>query len=142
MVKECDVVCHRLDGLSMFVGVLQDLIARDDAPLHFIKDDMAPKLDLGSALVPRDGPCVWLEEAEDLLVGGDGSAFEDPVARLRDHPLDQREYALGLAAPACDLRLRLLTECRHHTAGLLHHPFGDFYELLVQLLLLCLFLFA
>src|SRR5947209_2842866 len=105
MVKECDVGCHRLEGLSRFARVLPDLVARDDAPLRFIKDDVAPKLDLGSALVPRDGPCVRLEEAENLLVGGDFLAFEDPVARLRDHPLDQREYALGLAAQTRGLRL-------------------------------------
>src|SRR5437660_8625136 len=32
MVKERDVVCHRLDGLPMFVGTLQNLIARPDPP--------------------------------------------------------------------------------------------------------------
>src|SRR5436305_11036881 len=107
-----------------------------------VQDDVTPIFNLGSALVPRDGPCVRLEEADDLLVGGDFLAFEDPLARLRDHPLDQREYALGLGAQAHGLLLALLTECHHHPAGLLHHPLSDFYELLVQLLLLCLFVFA
>src|SRR5258708_7200289 len=37
MVKERDVVCHRLDGLSMLVGMLQDLVACDDATFDFTK---------------------------------------------------------------------------------------------------------
>jgi hypothetical protein len=54
MVKERDVVCYRLDGLPMLVGMLQDLIARDDAALDFIEDDVAAKFDLGSATVSEE----------------------------------------------------------------------------------------
>src|SRR5712691_6625767 len=35
MLKERTVVLHRLHGLSMLMGMLQDLVAGDDASLHF-----------------------------------------------------------------------------------------------------------
>ena len=70
--------------------MLQDLIARHDATLDFIEDDVAAKLDLGSAFVARNGACVRLKEAEHLLVGGNFFALEHPAARLHDHPLHQR----------------------------------------------------
>jgi hypothetical protein len=71
MVKERDVVCYRLDGLPMFVGMLQDLVACDDPPLDFIKDHVPPKLDQSPTFVPRNGAGVRFKEAEDLLVRGD-----------------------------------------------------------------------
>jgi hypothetical protein len=37
MLEDLLVVLHRLDGLPMLMGMFQDLIARDDATLHFIK---------------------------------------------------------------------------------------------------------
>src|SRR6266704_1042418 len=79
---------------------------------------------------------------EDLLVGGNFFAFEDPAARLRDHPLHQRQHRLGLGEEPLGLRRSLLAEHRHHTGGLPHHLLGGLDELLVQLLLLHLFLFA
>ncbi len=45
MLKERTVMGHGLDGLSMLVGVFQDPVARHDAALHFIQDDLPPKLD-------------------------------------------------------------------------------------------------
>ena len=50
---------------------------------------MPPKLDQGTAFVPRNGARVWFKEAEHLLVGGDFLACEHPAARLRNHPLHQ-----------------------------------------------------
>src|SRR5260370_36129701 len=98
MVKEYDVVCHGLDGLSMFVGMREDLVARDDTALHFIQDDVATEFDQRPAFVPRNGAGVWFKEAEHLLVRGDFLALEDPAARLRNHPLHQGEYPLSLGA--------------------------------------------
>jgi hypothetical protein len=51
MLEDLLVVLHRLNGLPMLMGMFQDLIARDDATLHFIKDDVATELDLGAANV-------------------------------------------------------------------------------------------
>src|SRR6266567_9511424 len=105
MVKERDVVCHRLDGLSMLIGMLQDLVACDDATLDFIKDHMPSELDQGPAFVARNGPGMRLKEAEHLLVGGDFLALEHPAARLRDYLLHQRKDLLGLGAQARGLSL-------------------------------------
>ena len=116
----------------MFVGVLQDLVARDDATLDFIEDHMPPELDEGPAFVPRNGPGMWLKEAEHLLVGGDGSALEHPAARLRDHLLHQGEHRLGLAAQALGLLLGLLAQRLDNACGLPHHVFSRLHELLVQ----------
>src|SRR5206468_4411949 len=82
MAEDRLVMLHGLNRLSMFVGMLQDLVARDDAALDFIKNDVAAELDLGPAFVPRDSTRVRFEEAEDLLVGGNFLPFEDPAARL------------------------------------------------------------
>jgi hypothetical protein len=65
MVKERDVVCHRLDGLSMLVGMLQDLVACDDATFDFIKDDVPPEFDQSPTFVPGNGAGVRFKEAED-----------------------------------------------------------------------------
>ena len=87
MLEDLLMVLHRLDGLPMLMGMFQDLIARDDATLHFIKDDVATELDRGAAFVAGNSAGVWLKEAEHLLLGGNFFAFEDPAARLHDHPL-------------------------------------------------------
>lgn len=111
-------------------------------PSTRIKDDVAAELDLGPTFVPRDGACVRFEEAEHLLVGGNFLPLEDPAARLRNHLLHQGQYRLGLREEPLGFRLGLLAERRHHTGGLPHHMLGDLHELLVQLFLLRLFVFA
>src|SRR5258708_40010249 len=89
MVKEYDMVCHGLDGLSMFGGMQEDLVARDDTALHFIQDDVATEFDQRPAFVPRNGAGVRLKEAEHLLVRGNFLALDHPLTRLRDHLLHQ-----------------------------------------------------
>src|SRR5260370_2744237 len=55
MRKERLVVRHRLNGLPMLGWVFQNLVARHDAALHFIQDDMPSELDQRAAFVARDG---------------------------------------------------------------------------------------
>src|SRR5947209_4103027 len=142
MLEDLLVVLDRLGGLPMLVGVREDLIARDDPPIDFIKDDMATKLDEGTAFVPRDGPCVRLEEAEHLLLRCHLLAVEHSAACLSNHLLHQRQHLLGLREQALGLRLGLLAQCLDHACGLLHHLLGRLDQLLVQLLLLGLFFFS
>ena len=110
MVKEHDVMCHGLGSLPMLIGMLQDLVARDDAALHFIEDDVPPKLNQGTAFVARDGAGVRLEEAEHLLLRCDLLAFEHSATCLSNHPLDQRQHILCLGQQTLGLRLGLLVE--------------------------------
>src|SRR6266566_7656742 len=88
MGKECDVVCHRLDGLPMLIGMREDLVARHDAALDFIEDHLSAKLDQCAACMPRDGTGVRLKQAEHFLLAGHLLALKDTGARLDDHPLD------------------------------------------------------
>src|SRR5258708_6104807 len=60
---------HCLHRLPVLGGMLQDLVARHDATL-LIEHDKAPKFHLRSALVSRDGSCMWLKQAEHLLARG------------------------------------------------------------------------
>src|SRR5216683_6063913 len=108
MVKERHVVCHRLDGLSMLVGMLQDLIACDNATFDLIQDDVPPEFDQSPTFVPGNGPRVRFKEAEDLLLRGDFLALQDSVARLRNHPFHQREDPFSLTAQSRCLSLALL----------------------------------
>src|ERR1700686_701397 len=89
MFKERTVVCYGLYGLSMLVGVLQDLVACDDATLDFIEHHLAAKLNQCAALVPRDGTGVWLKQAEHFLVRTHLLALKHTGARLDDDALDQ-----------------------------------------------------
>ena len=45
MRKQRLVVCHRFHRLSMLGRMLQDLVARHDAPVDFIKDQLSAKFD-------------------------------------------------------------------------------------------------
>src|SRR5260370_7766961 len=67
MLKERLVVPHRFNGLPMLSGVFQNLVARHDATLHLVEDDVSAKLDERPALVARNGAGVRLAEAEHLL---------------------------------------------------------------------------
>src|SRR5947209_6988075 len=66
MVKERAVMAHRLDGLPMLVGMLQDLIACHDAALHFIKDHLATKLDQRPAFMAGNGTRMGLKDPRAL----------------------------------------------------------------------------
>src|SRR5260370_42646486 len=77
MAKEGDVVSRRLDGLSMLVGMLQDLVACDDATFDFIQNDVPPEFDLGPPFVSRNGAGVRFKEAQYFLFGGNFFPLED-----------------------------------------------------------------
>src|SRR5260370_37463435 len=96
MVKERDVVCHRLDGLSMLVGMLQDLVACDDATFDFIQNDVPPEFDLRPPFVSRNGAGVRFTEAQYFLFGGSFFPLEHPPTRLRDALFHQTEDLLVL----------------------------------------------
>ena len=104
------MVAHRFHRLPMLVGLLQESITRHDAALHFIEDDVPPKLNQGTAFVARDGAGVRLEEAEHLLLRCDLLAFEHSATCLSNHPLDQRQHILCLGQQTLGLRLGLLVE--------------------------------
>src|SRR5258706_4954111 len=61
MRKERLVVLHRFHRLPMLIGVLQNLVARHDAALHFIQDDLPPKFDQRAAFMARDGAGMRLK---------------------------------------------------------------------------------
>jgi len=142
MLEDLLVVLDRLGGLPMLVGVREDLIARHDPPIDFIKNDVATELDERTAFVPRDGPRVRFEEAEHLLLRCHLLAFEHSAACLSNHPLDQRQHILCLCEQTLRLRLALLAQCLDHLCSLLHHLLGRLDQLLLQLLLLGLFVFS
>src|SRR5260370_3893423 len=99
MLKERLVVPHRFDGLPMLGGVFQNLVARHDAALHLVEDDVAAKLDERTALVARNGARVRLEEAEHLLARSHLLALQHTTACLGDHALDQWQPPLRLLEP-------------------------------------------
>ena len=102
---------------------------------------LSPKFHLRSALVPRDGTCVRLKEAEHLLVRGHFLALQHAAARLGDDALDQREHLLSFRVQSLRLLLTLLAQGLHDTLSLPHHLFRRLDELLIQgALLLDLFL--
>src|SRR5260370_5193885 len=105
MAKERCVVVPRLDGLSMLVGMPQDLVACDDATFDFIQNDVPPEFDLGPPFVSRNGAGVRFKEAQYFLFGGNFFPLEDPPTRLRDHLFHQREDLLGLCAQSRGLPL-------------------------------------
>src|SRR2546423_7487318 len=108
MVKERDAVCHRLDGLPMFVGMLQNLIARHDPPLDFIEDDVPPKLDQGPTFVSRNGAGVGFKDPRALsgpkglsCPPEPGCAFvKSPASPGGAPPRPRRAVALPAAASA------------------------------------------
>ncbi len=65
--KDLPMMLDRRGGLPMLVGLLQNLLARHDAPIHLIEDHMPPKLDLSPALVTGNSAGVWLKEAQHLV---------------------------------------------------------------------------
>ncbi len=125
----------------MLVGMLQDLLAGDDATFDCIQHHVPPALEQGTALVARNGPRLRLKEAEHLLLGGDLLALAHPAARVRDPLLQQREHLLGLGAQARGLSLRLLAQRRHHPARLLHQVLAELHELVLPRCLLGLLVF-
>src|SRR5258708_21075571 len=96
MLKERLVVPHRFDGLPMLGGVFQNLVARHDAALHLVEDDVAAKLDERTALVARNGARVRLEKADHLLARSHLLALQHTTAFLGDHALDQSQDPLRL----------------------------------------------
>ncbi len=61
MFKKRDVVCHCFYRLPMLRRVLQDLVARHEAPIDFIEHDLPTKLNQRPALVTRDSTGVRFE---------------------------------------------------------------------------------
>src|SRR5258707_8319220 len=110
MLKDLLVVGDRLQRLSMLGGVLQDLVARHDAALHLVEDDVAAKLDQRADFMPGNGAGVWLEEAEYLLAGCHLLALQHTRARLGDHTLDHLHPLFTLAEQTLGLWPRLLPQ--------------------------------
>ena len=61
MLKKRLMMPHCFYRQSVFVRVLQNLVARHDAPLHFIQDDLPPKLDQRTAFVAGNGAGMRLK---------------------------------------------------------------------------------
>jgi hypothetical protein len=62
--EEGHMVFDGRDGLPVFRGMLQDLVARHDPAFHLVEDHVAAELGRGATLVPGNGLRVRLEEAE------------------------------------------------------------------------------
>src|SRR5260370_17338750 len=107
MVKERDVCCHRLDGLSMLVGMLQDLVACDDATFDFIQNDVPPEFDLGPPFLSSNGAGVRFKEGQYFLFGGNFFPSEHQPTRLLDHLFHKREDVLALLPYSHDTLLDL-----------------------------------
>src|SRR5262249_40298911 len=120
MPKEGLVMGHCLQSLSMLIGMFQDLVARHQASLHFIQNDLATKLDQCASFMTRDGTGMRLKEAEHFLLGSHLLALQHPQARLSNDALHQREHLLHLREQALDGWLGLLTQERHHLLTLPH----------------------
>jgi hypothetical protein len=88
------MVLHRLQGLPMLVGVLQDLLAGHDAALHFIQDGMPSELDQRASFLARVCGSKRLSTG---LPGGHLLALQHATACLSDHPLDQWQHLCRLA---------------------------------------------
>src|SRR5712691_2582502 len=65
--KHLPMMLHGFQRLSVLMGLLEKRVARHDAALDLIEDDMPPKLDLGSAFVAGDGPRVRLKQAQHFV---------------------------------------------------------------------------
>src|SRR6266571_2189792 len=142
MCKESTVMRHRLHRLPMLGGMLQNLVARHDAALDFIEDDLPTKFDQRATFMAGNGTGMRLKEAEHFLIRGHLLALEHPAARLANDPLHQWQERLHLIEQMLGLLLGLLAQNRDDTPALLHHLLGGMDELLIQFLLLCLFVFS
>lgn len=54
MLKEHAVMGYHLHRLSMLIGMLQDLVARHDAALHFIQDHLPTEFDQRAPFVAQN----------------------------------------------------------------------------------------
>src|SRR2546421_7649147 len=91
MRKERTMMCYRLDGLPMLVGMLQNLVARHDAALHLIEDDLPTKLDQRPTFMAGNSAGMRLKKTEGFLLRGHLLSFQHAAARLGDDPLPQRQ---------------------------------------------------
>jgi hypothetical protein len=140
--EEALMVRERRFGLPMFVRLLQDLETGHEAALYLIEHDEAPELDVSAPFVSRNDPRVGFKEAEDFLFRGDFLAFEHPAAGLGDHASDEWEELLHLISELLSPFLPSSAQCRRNPLRLLHHLFGDLYQVLIQLTLLAELLLA
>ncbi len=96
--------------LSLFGGlVFEHRHPADNPALHLI-DHQPPKFHRRSALMPGDDPRVWLEDTHDLLFGWHLLPVEDPLPRLTDDLLYQRECLIDLADQSLCLCLPLAAD--------------------------------
>jgi len=67
MPEELLMMRQRRFCLPVFVGLLEDLKARDDASLHFIQGHQSSEFDVCSANVSWNDAGVRFKETQDLL---------------------------------------------------------------------------
>src|SRR5260370_21659195 len=96
MPEELLMMRQRLFCLPVFVRLLENLKARDDASLHFIQGHQSSEFDVRSAFVAWNDAGVPFKEAPDLLLLGDLLPLPPAAPRLTDHPSYQ---AADLLAP-------------------------------------------
>jgi hypothetical protein len=140
--KDLLMVGHRLYGLSMPLGTVENLRAGHDPCFHLNDDDMPPEFDQCAPDVSRDDPRAGFEEAERFFARGHLLAFQHTPPRPGHHLLNQRQRRLRLSEETLRLPLGLGTQHTHHASCLAHHRLDPLDELLIQLFLLSLLLFG
>src|SRR5690348_8107091 len=86
----------RLQFVPLDLPRSQDPIARHDATVHLVKDDLPPKFDGGPSLVATQDARMWLKQTDELFLRWDWLTKQHPLARLMDHARHERHKAVEL----------------------------------------------
>lgn len=103
----------------------EDLIVRHQSTLHLIEDHFGTELGGLACLPASDQGGLRLEQAQDLLGGGDRLPTKHPSLGLLRHPLQQGLEPIELCPEALGLLSRRLQQEGTDLSGLSHRRSGN-----------------